>query len=326
MVDSDGQPKLALALGGGGVRGAAHLGVLRALQQEGFRIHGIAGTSSGAIAAMLFALGRIQSARSRTDLYRLIGAVATRGYADLQHLFRDHKNENWRDRLRTITIGERVIRSGLLTPGMTTIEPLRASLHALAGTARFEDLEMPVAFVAADLYSGERVVLQQGRLLESVLASCAIPGILPPVELDGRLLIDGHVVENVPVSVARELVDGPSVVVAVDIGFEPPAQAPKTAFDVMMRSAAISREHLRRASLAAADLVVTIGEEVPAHLFEYDRARDLFDAGFERGKAVIPEIRAALESRRPAAEPKLEKRKSLDWRAAISRIKNTLEA
>ena len=324
----DGQVKFALALGGGGVRGAAHLGVLRALQNGGVRVDAIAGTSSGAIAAMLYALGRVQSARSRTELYRLVEAVASRGYADLQHLFKDHRNENLRDRIRTLAVGGGVIRSGLMTPGLVSLDPLRASLAPLVGDAHFEQLEMPLAFIAADLHSGEKVVLREGSLLEAVLASCAIPGVLPPVELGGKLLVDGHVVDNVPVEVARSLVPGPNLVLAVDVGYDPPTGAPKTALEVMMRAAAISRDHLRRSSLMSADLVIAVADDVPTHIFEYDRAHDLFDAGYERGKALIPTILAELEARRIKPESKPDKRRSLDWRSVFqrSKIRDTLEA
>jgi NTE family protein len=320
--------KFALALGGGGVRGAAHLGVLRALQNAGIRVDAIAGTSSGAIAAMLYALGRVQSARSRTELYRLVEAVASRGYADLEHLFKDHRNETLRDRIRTLAVGGGVIRSGLMTQGIVSLDPLRASLSALVGSAHFEHLEIPLAFIAADLHSGEKVVLREGSLLESVLASCAIPGVLPPVELGGKLLVDGHVVDNIPVEVARDLVIGPNLVLAVDVGYDPPSGAPKTAFEVMMRAAAISRDHLRRSSLASADLVIAVADDVPTHIFEYTRAHDLFDAGYERAKALVPAILAELEARRPKPEPKSDKRRSLDWRSVFqrSKIRDTLEA
>ncbi len=327
-ADTNDEVKFVLALGGGGVRGAAHLGVLRALQNAGIRVDGIAGTSSGAIAAMLYALGKVQSARSRTDLYRLIEAVASSGYADLEHLFKDHRNETLRDRIRTLAVGGGVIRSGLMTQGIVSLDPLRASLSALAGNAHFEHLEIPIAFIAADLHSGEKVVLREGSLLESVLASCAIPGVLPPVELNGKLLVDGHVVDNVPVEVARELVSGPSLVLAVDVGYDPPTGAPKTAFEVMMRAAAISRDHLRRSSLASADLVIAVADDVPTHIFEYNRSHDLFDAGYERARALVPTILEELEARRPKPEPKPDKRKSLDWRSVFQRgkIRDTLEA
>jgi NTE family protein len=319
------QPKLALALGGGAVRGAAHFGVLHALELEGLEIHAIAGTSSGAIVGTLFALGKFGK-DSKLEIHKLITALGAEAYDDLQHLFfKDHTHENLFERLRTISGFERALRSAIRTPGLSTLEPLRANLETLLGGAEFSDLRIPFGVITVDLLSGEKVVLRQGRLLEAVLASSAIPGVFPPVELDGRLLADGHVLDNVPVEVARGLIDGPSVVLAVDVGtgFEPQA-APKNAFDVVNRAAEISREHLKRASLERADLVILLGDEVRAKNFEHSRARDLFEAGLERGHAIAPQVRTALAALQP--EPKAElpraresSRFGLDWRSIFAR-------
>jgi NTE family protein len=328
------QPKLALALGGGAVRGAAHFGVLHALELEGLEVHAIAGTSSGAIVGTLFALGKFGK-DSKLEIHKLISAIGAEAYDDLQHLFfKDHTHENLFERLRTITGFERALRSAIRTPGLSSLEPLRANLETLLGGAEFSDLRIPFGVVTVDLISGEKVVLREGRLLEAVLASSAVPGVFPPVELGGRLLADGHVLDNVPAEVARGLIDGPSVVLAVDVGTTLESQtAPKNAFDVVNRAAEISREHLRRASVAQADLLIHIGNEVQAKNFEHTRARDLFEAGLERGHEIAPQVRAALEALRPKPEsvkpelqPKQELLRSretsrfgLDWRTIFAR-------
>jgi NTE family protein len=322
------QPKLALALGGGAVRGAAHFGVLHALELEGLEVHAIAGTSSGAIVGTLFALGKFGK-DSKLEIHKLISAIGAEVYDDLQHLFfKDHTHENLFERLRTITGFERALRSAIRTPGMSSLEPLRANLEILLGGAEFSDLRIPFGVVTVDLLSGEKIVLREGRLLEAVLASSAVPGVFPPVELGGRLLADGHVLDNVPAAVARGLIDGPSVVLAVDVSTTPELQtAPKNAFDVVNRAAEISREHLRRASIAQADLIIHIGDEVQAKNFEHARARDLFEAGLERGHEIAPQVRAALEALAPKPEPQPKQlprsretsKFGLDWRTIFAR-------
>jgi NTE family protein len=316
------QPKLVLALGGGAVRGAAHFGVLHALELEGIEVHAIAGTSSGAIVGTLFALGKFGK-DSKLEIHKLIGAIGAEAYDDLQHLFfKDHTRENLFERLRTIMGFERALRSAIRTPGLSTLDPLRANLETLLGGAEFSDLRIPLGVVTVDLLSGEKVVLREGRLLEAVLASSAIPGVFPPLELDGRLL------DNVPAEVARGLVDGPSVVLAVDVGTSNQLQsAPKNAFDVVNRAAEISREHLRRVSVAQADLLIHIGDEVQGKNFEHARVRDLFEAGLERGHEVAPRVRAALEAlvQKPEPQPKQlpnareSMRLGLDWRTIFAR-------
>jgi NTE family protein len=323
--------KLALALGGGGVRGAAHLGVLRALQQADIEVSAIAGSSSGALAGMLFALetagfrredeapGTQTNAfesRSRTEIYRLIEAIGSSGYAHLRQVLSNKPSKGFDliDALKTLSGWQKVILSGVSGPGIASLEPLRQSLQPLVGSICFEDLNLALAFVATDLIAGEEVVLKTGLLLESAIASCAIPGVFPPVLLGGRHLADGHVVNNVPVSVARGLLPE-SFVLAVDVGFDAPATVPKTAIEVILRAASISRDHLERYHMAQADMVLHVGQEVPSGVFDFEHSRELFEVGVEQTRKIIPALREALglepkvlKPRKPGLLEKLLKR------------------
>jgi NTE family protein len=278
---------LTLALSGGGVRGAAHLGVLQALEETGIPIAAIAGTSSGAIVAMLFAR---ESIATRHQTYQKLEQIGRTGYAELEYLFHPPKNLS---PLKTVASWEKVIRGGVFGAGLVSQEALRSSLIALIGGARFEDSPIPLAFLAVDVVSGERCVLREGSMLEAALASSAIPGVFPPVQIGAKALVDGNVLENVPVSVAKELIpDG--LVLAVDVGDEhsPPLQ-PKTALEVILRSAHISRDALRRQSLLSADLVLKLND-LPGGVFEYGQTKALFDAGYARAKAMMPEVKQAM--------------------------------
>jgi NTE family protein len=312
--------KLALALGGGGVRGAAHLGVLRALQQANLEVGAIAGSSSGALAGMLFALetagfrrkdeapGTQTNAfgsRSRTEIYRLIEAIGSSGYAHLRQVLSNKPSKGFDliDALKTLSGWQKVILSGVSGPGIASLEPLRQSLQPLVGSVCFEDLNLVLAFVATDLIAGEQVILKDGLLLESAIASCAIPGVFPPVFLDGRYLADGHVVNNVPVSVARELLPG-AFVLAVDVGFDPPATVPKTAIEVILRAASISRDHLEREHMRRADMVLHVGQEVPSGVFDFEHSRELFEVGLLETRKIIPALREALGLEARALKPR----------------------
>ena len=187
-----------------------------------------------------------------------------------------------------------VIRGGVFGAGMVSQEVLRSNLIAMVGGARFEDARLPLAFVAVDLLTGEKVALNSGSMLEAALASSAIPGVFPPVAIGGQLLSDGHIVDNIPVDDARALVDK-AFVLAVDIGDRSPPSVPKTALDVILRSAAISRDHLRRSSLLRADMTLSFAD-VAAGSFEYERSQELAQIGYERTLALIPTLRFALES------------------------------
>jgi NTE family protein len=323
--------KLALALGGGGVRGAAHLGVLRALQQADIEVSAIAGSSSGALAGMLFALetagfrredeapGTQTNAfgsRSRTEIYRLIEAIGSSGYAHLRQVLSNKPSKGFDliDALKTLSGWQKVILSGVSGPGIASLEPLRQSLQPLVGSVCFEDLNLALAFVATDLIAGEEVILKTGLLLESAIASCAIPGVFPPVLLNGRHLADGHVVNNVPVSVARGLLID-AFVLAVDVGFDAPATVPKTAIEVILRAASISRDHLERHHMAQADMVLHVGQEVPSGVFDFEHSRELFEVGVEQTRKIVPDLREALglearvlKPRKPGLLEKLLKR------------------
>ena len=285
---------LSLALGGGGVRGAAHVGVLRALSEADLAPKAIAGTSSGAIVAMLYALKT--SERFGGDTYQHIERIGAQGYAELRLLFHPQLTRavTLSDRLKVLAGWERVIRGGVFGAGMVSQEVLRSNLIAMIGGARFEDARLPLAFIAVDLLKGEKVALNSGSMLEAALASSAIPGVFPPVSIDGQLLSDGHIVDNIPVDDARALIDD-AFVLAVDIGDHSPPSVPKTALDVILRSAAISRDHLRRLSLARADMKLSFAD-ITAGTFEYERSQELAQIGYERTLALIPALRVALES------------------------------
>ena len=177
--------RVGLALGSGGARGWAHLGVLQALNEKGIAVDLVAGTSMGSV----------------------VGAFLAAGRADvLRELAQDL---DWK-RLRPFFWEVSLSRSGL-TDGRKLLEEFRKML----GLREFRELDLPFRAVATDLDTGGEVVLSSGNLLQAVRASISIPGLFSPVPVGKRLLVDGGLVNPVPVSVARDM--GAQVVVAVDI-------------------------------------------------------------------------------------------------------------
>jgi len=186
--------KIGLALASGGARGSAHVGVLKVLEREGIRISAVAGTSIGAVVGGAYAAGlsveRLEQEWLKTDLPRVIKSF-----------------------LPTFP------RAGLSSGG-----EFRKELYHLLGDIRIEELEMPFAAMATDIDTGEAVVIREGPLYEAIRASASIPGIFHPVRWHGRLLVDGGLVEPLPVRICREL--GADLVIGVDIV---PAPSPTTA-------------------------------------------------------------------------------------------------
>ncbi|MDY0145075.1 MAG: patatin-like phospholipase family protein [Kiritimatiellia bacterium] len=182
--------RVGLALGSGGARGWAHLGVLEVLEEKGIAVDLVAGVSMGAVVGAFLAAGRIASLRELA------------------------LSLDW-NRLRQFFWEISLSRSGL-TDGKRLLE----ETSKLLGVATFEELVVPLRTVATDLANGGEVVLTEGDLLQALRASISIPGLFSPVRLDGRLLVDGGLVNPVPVNVARDM--GAQVVIAVDVsqGYE----------------------------------------------------------------------------------------------------------
>lgn len=208
--------KTCLVLSGGGARGIAHVGVIRALERERVPVDCIVGTSMGAVVGSLYASGL-----SADDIEKAVQAV------DWNDVFRDasaRTDRPLRSRLQdrsflvNAAIGYRAGRFGIprsLVQGQRLGLVLRGFLLPAAGIEDFDELPTPFRAVATDLETGNAVVLARGDLATAVRASMAVPAVFPPVELDGRLLSDGGTSSNLPIGVARDL--GATRIIAVDI-------------------------------------------------------------------------------------------------------------
>lgn len=252
-------PSFGLALGGGSFRGFAHVGVIEVLEREGLRPSWLAGTSAGAIAASLVAFG-VPAAQ----MHEAVGALGWLSIAKLRPL---------------------------APIGTITNEGLGEALIGILGDARIEDSAVPLRIVATDIATGERVLLDRGPLAPAVRASSCVPGIFTPVEIEGRLLVDGALVENIPVAAARELQDG--VVVAVGLGSKPPfsritnaLQVVANAFEIAVRTQSITQ--LRQADVAIAPELGAFLSRRPT-----DRAA-IIDAGRSSAMEAIPRLREVL--------------------------------
>lgn len=179
------RPKIGLALGSGGARGWAHLGVLRRLADLGIKPHCVAGTSIGAIAGALYATGTVSTMEE----------LAT-------HL-------DWRQ-VAQLFLEVNFPRSGLLS-GKNFIRLLKDVIPVRS----IADLQVPYAAVATDLQTEKEVVMREGDLFDAIRASIAIPGVFTPMRLQGRNLVDGGLVNPLPVTVCRSM--GADLVIAVDI-------------------------------------------------------------------------------------------------------------
>ncbi|MGI9204681.1 MAG: patatin-like phospholipase family protein [Woeseiaceae bacterium] len=252
------RPRVGLVLGGGGARGAAHVGVLKELERLRIPIDAIAGTSMGAVVGSLYASGR-----SPAELEALVGSI---DWADAfvdstrrQDLSFRRKQDDAAFPVQLevgIRDGELQLPKGLIQ-GQKLQLILREQLLHVAGTTDFDQLPIPFRAVASDIETGEPYVMSKGDLALAARASMSAPGIFSPVQVDGRTLVDGGLVGNVPVDAIRSMdVD---VVIAVDVEFPlyPPDQL-ESALDItgQMLTILIRKETLRQLDGLGADDVL----------------------------------------------------------------------
>lgn len=210
------RPKVGLVLGGGGAKGAAHIGVLKVLEEQRIPIDYIAGTSMGAIVGALYASGL-----SAGELEKVITGIDWKdvfsGEPDRRDIDYRRKREDY-DILSGLALGIKdgrvLMPKGLIKDQKVNVLFETLMLHA-SQIDDFDKLPIPFRAVAADLETGEMVVLKSGRLADAARASMSVPGAFPPVELNGRILIDGGIVRNVPVDIVREM--GADIVICVDL-------------------------------------------------------------------------------------------------------------
>ena len=195
------EPKIGLALGGGGALGTAHVGVLRSLTAHSIPVSAIAGTSAGAIIGAFHAFG-ISDETTVTHLSRI----------------------SWRT----------VAHFSFSKFGLLSNEPLGAILHNAFDDARIEDSHIPFAITATDIATGELVVFKSGPLIPALLATSCIPGIFTPVTIDGRMLVDGGLMNNLPITVLPSL--GADVLIGVNVIPRFPDNPPTNWFDVVNRA------------------------------------------------------------------------------------------
>jgi NTE family protein len=200
------RPRIGLVLGGGGARGAAHIGVLRVLEEQRIPIDCLAGTSMGALVGAAYASG--MTSREITDLVEGIDWTQTFGGAglrDLQPVPMKSTRIVYGNRLE-IGLGDHGL---LVRGGLVASQQIDSLLRSIVSRARyqksFDDLPIPFRAVATDASSGEMIVLGEGDLSLAMRASMAVPGAFTPVRLQGRALVDGGLVRNLPVDVVRQM-------------------------------------------------------------------------------------------------------------------------
>lgn len=243
--------KVGLALGGGAVLGAAHIGVLKALDEYDIKFTHVTGTSIGAFVAAYVAFGK--------------------GWKEIMEFATEMQ---WID-----VTGISLSRYALLSN-----EKLGELIDKHIGKKNIEDADIPLAMVATDIKNGEKIVLKKGSVANAVMASTCIPGIFKPVEIDNRMLVDGGVVENVPVKTLKDL--GGKKVIGVDLNAKHSFGDPENILDVIINSFHYTMHAAAKLQREDADLIIE-PDLSDFNRSNMDQVEDLMDKGYKDAKKQL---------------------------------------
>lgn len=252
--------RIGYSLSGGGARAAAHIGILQALRENGIEADCIAGTSGGAIIGTLYAAGM-----SAEDMLKF----AERGS------------------------GLKIYKPGLPIGGITNLDYLKGLLEEHIGNDSFENLNIPLAVVATNLMTGEKEVFETGELYRAIMASCSIPLVFKPVEIDGSLYADGGIVDNMPVSPLLPQSD-----ILIGMHVTPTASMTtglKSMYSIGIRVFDINVAHNSQINFPVCDIVIEPKRVTEYSIFNYGASRELYQLGYEAAQEKIPEILELLE-------------------------------
>ncbi len=288
------RPKIGLVLSGGGARGAAHLGVLKVLEENQIPVDVIAGTSFGALVGGLYASGysadELTTILEDIDWQAVLSSEAPRRKRSFR---RKQDDDGFLIQFRLgVKDGKLKLPSGLVTPNnlRLLLRELAANAHAVRN---FDKLPIPFRAVATDLESGQPVVLSGGDLASSMVASMAVPALFPPVELDERLLVDGGVSNNVPIDVARAM--GADIVIVVDISTPMKSREEISSFTSVITQLTLIMTNknaaAQMATLGARDIVIRPDIE-GIGLVDFDRTDEVVPKGEAATEAVLGQLRA----------------------------------
>ena len=256
--------RIGLALGGGGAKGFAHIGVIKMLEASGIHPDVVSGTSAGSVVGALYASGM--------DAFQLQETAFSLDQASVRDV-------------------------SLFSGGLVKGQKLQDYVNELVGNRPLEKLDRPFAAVATELETGERAVFVRGNTGQAVRASSSIPGVFEPVAISGRHYVDGGVVSPVPVDAARQL--GADIVIAVDISTRPDGSNPDGMLNIVGQSIGIMGRKLAEQEIARADVVIRpkVGMIGPS---DFDQKNVAILEGEKAALAAIPAIRAKIAEKTAA--------------------------
>ncbi|WP_448682298.1 patatin-like phospholipase family protein [Pseudomonas nicosulfuronedens] len=317
------QPKIGLVLSGGAARGLAHIGVLKALDEQGIHVDAIAGTSMGAVIGGLYAAGytprELEQLALGLDWKQALSDSPPRVDVPFRRK-QDDRDFLVKQKLSFRDDGTLGLPLGAIQ-GQNLSMLLESLLVHTSDTRDFDQLAIPFRAVATDISTGEKVVFSKGHLPQAIRASMSIPAVFAPVDVNGKLLVDGGMVDNIPVDVARQM--GVDVVIVVDIG-NPLLDRKQltTVVDMLNQSVTLmtrKNSEAQLATLKSSDVLV----QPPLSGFsstDFGRVPQLIDAGYRATSILAPRLATLRKPADTEAVALSEARTPGERRPVIDRI------
>ena len=259
------RPKIILVLGGGGARGFAHIGVLKVLREANVPIDMVVGTSMGAIIGSLFCSG-----------------------VDLEEIKKIAEDIKWKDisNLNSVSLLKMLVSEKLLST-----QKMERYINQMIGNKYFFQLNIPFVCVATDMTTGEKIIFKEGKVAMAARASATIPGLFEPVQYRQRFLVDGGLVENIPVSVAKLF--NPDIIITVAVSADITNNSFDNVFFSLFQAIYIQGQQSDRINLNMSDVIIAPKVDNISAI-ELNKAEECIDAGFIAGKQSIEKIKKII--------------------------------
>ena len=297
------KPKIGLVLSGGGAKGFAHIGVLKVLEEAGVKIDYIGGTSMGAVIGGLYASGynanQIDSIFQATNFNELINDFIPRSSKN----FYERRN----DELYALVLPFNKMKIGIpeaLSKGMYNYNLLSRITRNVRDVKDFNQLPIPFLCIGTNIETGEEVLLNKGNLAQAMIASSAFPSLFSPVEIDGKILVDGGVVNNYPIEEVRKL--GADIIIGVDVQNDLLDRTQlKDATKILVQITNL--QSIERMKRNVSDTDIYIRPDVTQYgVISFDKGKEIIRKGEEATFAVYEQIKKIVDESNPYRKPKLK--------------------
>ncbi|SFE59521.1 patatin-like phospholipase family protein [Flavobacterium xueshanense] len=297
------RPKIGLVLSGGGAKGFAHIGVLKVLEEAGVKIDYIGGTSMGAVIGGLYATGynasQIDSIFKATNFNELINDFIPRSSKN----FYERRN----DELYALILPFNKMKIGIpeaLSKGMYNYNLLSTITRNVRHIRDFNQLPIPFLCIGTNIETGEEVLLNKGNLAQAMIASSAFPSLFSPVEIDGKILVDGGVVNNYPIEEVRKL--GADIIIGVDVQNDLYDRTQlRDATKILVQITNLQSIERMRKNVTNTDIYIK-PDVTQYGVISFDKGNEIIRKGEEATFAVYEQIKNIVDESNPYQKPKLE--------------------